>query len=62
MPRNPRGDTLFPGISRHAKALKTNRSHLYLVLKGDRPSPDLVRRYKALLKKEGREIPAAVAA
>lgn len=52
-----RSDTLFPGITRHARELNTNRSHLYLVLKGERPSPDLLRRYRALLKKEGRALP-----
>jgi hypothetical protein len=57
-----RSDTLFPGITRHARELNTNRSHLYLVLKGDRSSPDLLRRYRALLKKEGRTPPQDIAA
>lgn len=54
---NTRGETLFPGITRHAKILQTNRSHLNLVLKGERRSVNLLSRYKALLKTEGRPIP-----
>jgi hypothetical protein len=61
-PRNKkqRGDTQFPGITRHAALLGCHRVHLNLVLKGDRPSPRLISAYKALLKQEGREVPAAL--
>ncbi len=58
----PRGETRFPGISRHAKALQTNRTHLFLVLTGKRPSRSLLQRYTALLKKEGRPVPQLPAA
>ena len=61
--RKPRGDTRFPGISRHAKELKCNRTHLFLVLTGQRPSAsNLVGRYIRLLKKENRPIPHDLAA
>jgi hypothetical protein len=43
-PRKPR----FPGITADARALGVTRVHLYLVLRGDRPSPGLLRRYKEL--------------
>lgn len=55
--RRPRGETLFPGITRHAQALNTNRSHLHEVLVGNRRSRSLIQRYVALLKKEGRAVP-----
>lgn len=58
--RNRRGETLFPGIARHAETLGCNRSHLHLVLKGDRQSPRLIKLYKELLKKEGRDIPSSL--
>lgn len=53
----PRGETRFPGITRHAKTLGTNRTHLHLVLIGERRSRSLIQRYTALLKKEGRPVP-----
>lgn len=56
----PRGETLFPGIQRHAKSLGCNRTHLHLVLKGDRKSARLLKLYKELLTKEGREIPQSL--
>jgi len=55
--RRPRGETLFPGITRHAQTLGTNRTHLHLVLIGERKSRSLIQRYSALLKKEGRTVP-----
>ena len=60
---NPqRRETLFPGIFHHAETLGCHRGHLYLVLKGERSSPRLLKDYKSLLKKEGRPIPAALSA
>lgn len=53
----PRGETLFPGITRHAQTLGTNRTHLHLVLIGERKSRSLIKRYSDLLKKEGRAVP-----
>lgn len=52
-----RGETLFPGITRHAQTLGTNRTHLHLVLIGERKSRSLIKRYSDLLKKEGRAVP-----
>ena len=56
--RNPRGETRFPGITRHARELGCSRPHLYLVLTGQRrDGGDLLPRYKHLLKSEGRNLP-----
>lgn len=38
----------FPGIVAHAEKLGVNRSHLYRVLTGERPSPSLFERFQAL--------------
>jgi hypothetical protein len=54
-----RGETRFPGIKRHAAALGVTRPHLWMVLTGERQSADLVRRYKELLRSEGRTLFAA---
>jgi hypothetical protein len=43
-PQNPR----FPGICAAARALGVTRHHLYFVLLGDRQSPVLLARYRAL--------------
>lgn len=53
-------ETHFPGITRHARLLGYSRLHLWHVLTGKRPNADLVSRYKALLKTEGRPIPPAL--
>lgn len=53
-----RGDTIFPGITRHAAALGRSRVHLWLVLTGARHSPQLVTEYTRLLSQEGRAVPA----
>lgn len=43
-PQSPR----FPGIVAAARRLGVSRVHLYYVLRGDRKSPGLQRRYEAL--------------
>jgi len=43
-PQSPR----FPGIVAAARALGVTRHHLYFVLRGERKSPGLRRRYDAL--------------
>jgi hypothetical protein len=58
--KKKRGETLFPGITRHAQSLDCHRVHLNLVLKGERRSQRLLSAYKSLLKKEGREVPASL--
>ncbi len=40
----------FPGIVQQALSLGVSRIHLYFVLRGDRKSPGLMRRYEALLQ------------
>lgn len=52
-----RGETKWPGLCRHAEALSVHRNHLWMVLDGRRQSKRLIKRYVALLKKEGRHIP-----
>jgi hypothetical protein len=50
-----RGDTRFPGICRHAKALGVSRSSLYRVLTGEwKHLTKLRARYDALLKSESK--------
>lgn len=56
-PRVARGETRFPAITRHARQLGVNRTQLWFVLTNQRQSADILRRYKALLTQEGREIP-----
>jgi hypothetical protein len=53
--RKPRGDTLFPGICRHARALRVNRATLYRMLIGAEgwELPALRSRYEALIQSEG---------
>lgn len=38
----------WPGIVRDAELLGVTRQHLFYVLKGERKSPPLLRRYRAL--------------
>ncbi len=45
-PQTPR----FPNIVEHARALGVSRHHLYFVLKGERKSPTLTKRYHDLQK------------
>lgn len=40
--------TRFPGLIADAEALGVHRTHLYLVLSGQRTSASLLRRYRAL--------------
>lgn len=58
--RKQRGDTQFPGITRHAEEIGCHRVHLNLVLKGERRSSRLLAAYKALLLREGREVPVTL--
>lgn len=44
----------FPGIVRHARELGCSRIHLYFLLRGDRVSPRLIKRYHSLLAAEKR--------
>ena len=39
---------VIPGISADARALGVTRQHLWMVLQGERRSPSLLMRYKAL--------------
>ena len=44
----------FPGIVKDAEALGVNRIHLFLVLKGERESASLLRRYQELKQGGGK--------
>ncbi|MBV9657174.1 MAG: hypothetical protein JO295_03595 [Verrucomicrobia bacterium] len=44
--------TRFPNLMAHARALGVERSHLYRVLLGQRPSARLLRRYRELVAQE----------
>lgn len=50
--RRGRGDTQFPGITRHARQLGVNRATLWRALKGEWSLKGLVTRYQALLDAE----------
>lgn len=50
--KRPRGDTRFPGISRHARELGVNRVSLYLVLTGQRQAAGLKERYEMQARAE----------
>lgn len=56
-PKTRRGETRFPGIKRHAETLGVSRPHLFLVLTGQRKSASLLRRYRELMRSEGRPQP-----
>ena len=43
-----RGPTVFRGIGADAKKLRVTRVHLWFVLIGERESPKLLERYRAL--------------
>ncbi len=58
--RKPSPLTRFAGIGADAKALKVSRVHLYLVLSGKRPSPELIKDYQLLLRADGRRLPESV--
>lgn len=47
-PRRTSPLTRFPGLLADADALGVHRTHLYLVLSGQRVSESLLRRYRAL--------------
>lgn len=51
-PHKPRRRVRFPGINTHAEMLGVSRVHLYFVLIGERRSPKLMDRYRALLRSE----------
>jgi hypothetical protein len=51
-PARQRGDTRFPGITRHARILGVNRVTLYRVLEGKWHLPGLKSRYDALIASE----------
>lgn len=54
-----RNETAFPAITRHAAVLDVTRSHLWMVLKGQRKDASgLIARYKQLLRNENRPVPA----